>query len=148
MPVFEIQTGSKIGEVCDLSLTDNGVVKGLLLKKGVVLKKTYIIYLEHVSSFGQDGVMIEDESLLELVNETTDSETIEVGYSLIGKTLMTKQGEQLGLLEDVYFLEEVGRIVGYKCSDGFFSDILEGKRVVKTDEPPAIGKDAIIVNVK
>ena len=70
------------------------------------------------------------------------------GYSLIGKSLFTKEGEQLGLLEDVYFLEEVGTIVGYKCSDGFFSDILEGKRVVESDEPPAIGKDAIIVNVK
>ena len=46
--------------------------------------------------------------------------------------MMTKEGERLGILEDVYFMEEVGTIVGYELSDGFFSDIMEGKRVVKS----------------
>ena len=46
--------------------------------------------------------------------------------------MISKEGERLGLLEDVYFLEEVGTIVGYELSDGFFSDIMEGKRVIKT----------------
>ncbi len=58
------------------------------------------------------------------------------------------EGEKLGIVEDVYFQEELGTIVGYECTDGFFSDLKEGKRVVKTDEPPAIGKDTIIVNVE
>ena len=62
--------------------------------------------------------------------------------------MITKEGERLGFLEDVYFMEEVGTIIGYELSDGFFSDIMEGKRVIRADQPPAIGKDAIIVNVK
>ena len=61
---------------------------------------------------------------------------------------MTAEGERLGFLEDVYFLEEVGTIIGYEISDGFFSDMMEGKRVIKAEQPPAIGKDAIIINVK
>jgi uncharacterized protein YrrD len=85
---------------------------------------------------------------LRLLQEKPDSYTLEGGQRLLGMVMMTNEGEQLGLLEDVYFLEEMGTIIGYKCSDGFFSDIMDGKRVVKTDEPPAIGKDAIIVNVK
>ncbi len=154
MPIFEVKTGSKIGEVCDLAISNNGKVEGLLVKKGAVWKKTHIIYIQNISSFGSDGVMIEDRKLLEPLHEKWDSYTFEgsggvsKGPLLVGKTMMTKEGEQLGLLEDVYFLEEVGTIVGYKCSDGFFSDIMEGKRVVKTDKPPTIGKDAIIVNVK
>lgn len=146
--VFEIKTGSKIGEVCDLAISDDGRVKGLLIKKGVIFKTTWIIYVENVSSFGVDGVMIEDREFLEPLDETADNYTFETGQPLVGKVLMTKEGQRLGLLEDVYFLEEVGTIVGYECSDGFFSDIIEGKRVVKTDKPPAIGKDAIIVDVK
>jgi len=148
MPVFEIKSGTKIGEVCDLAISDVGKVKGLLIKKGVVFKKTWIIYVENVSSFGKDGVMIENRQLMEPFNETIDDYTFESRQSLAGKVMMTKQGERLGLLEDVYFLEEVGTIVGYECSDGFFSDIMEGKLVVKTNEPPEIGKDAIIVDVK
>ena len=62
--------------------------------------------------------------------------------------MISKEGERLGFLEDVYFMEEVGTIIGYELSDGFFSDIMEGKRVIRADQPPAIGKDAIIVNVK
>ena len=146
--VFEIKSGSKIGEVCDLAISDDGRVKGLLIKKGVIFKKTWIIYVENVTSFGVDGVMIEDRKQLEPLIETFDNYTFETGQPLLGKALMTKEGQRLGILEDVYFLEEVGTIVGYECSDGFFSDIIEGKRVVKTDKPPAIGKDAIIVDVK
>lgn len=149
MPIFELNTGSKIGEICDLAISKNGKVEGLLVKKGAVLKKTHIIYVQNVSSFGPDGVMINTREQLKPLHEKWDSYPFEGGHPpLLGKAMMTKEGEQLGLLEDVYFLEKVGTIVGYKCSDGFFSDIMEGKRVVKTDKPPTIGKDAIIVNVK
>jgi uncharacterized protein YrrD len=74
--------------------------------------------------------------------------TLEHHKCLTGKMVMSSEGEKLGLVEDVYFMEELGTIVGYECTDGFFSDIKEGKRVVKTIHPPAIGKDTIIVNVK
>ena len=147
LPIFELKTGSKIGEVCDLCISNNGMVKGLLVKKGVFFKKTFIISVQNVSSFGFDGVMIEDREVLEPLTEPKEY-TFESQHPLFGRMMMTNEGERLGLLEDVYFLEEVGTIVGYELSDGFFSDIIEGKRVVKADEPPAIGKDAIIVNVK
>jgi uncharacterized protein YrrD len=147
MPIFELKTGSKIGEVCDLNISNNGIVRGLLVKKGVFFKKTYIINVQNVSSFGFDGVMIEDREVLEPLTEHKEF-TFENRDRLSGRMMMTNEGERLGMLEDVYFLEEAGTIVGYELSDGFFSDIIEGKRVVRTDEPPAIGKDAIIVNVK
>ncbi|MBT2688026.1 PRC-barrel domain-containing protein [Bacillus sp. ISL-47] len=147
LPVFEVKTGNNIGEVCDLSISGNGKVKGLLLRKGALLKKTYLIGIEDVASFGWDGVMIEDSSVLTAIPKI-DEYTFESHNRLTGKMMMSREGERLGLLEDVYFMEELGTIVGYELSDGFFSDVLEGKRVIKTDEPPAIGKDAIIVNVK
>ena len=42
VPVYELKTGTKIGEVCDLNISSNGIVKGLLVKKGVLIKKTFI----------------------------------------------------------------------------------------------------------
>jgi uncharacterized protein YrrD len=147
LPIFELKTGSKIGDVCDLNISNDGMVRGLLVKKGVFFKKTYVISVQNVSSFGFDGVMIEDREVLEPLTEHKEF-TFENRDRLSGRIMMTNEGERLGMLEDVYFLEEVGTIVGYELSDGFFSDIIEGKRVVRTDEPPAIGKDAIIVNVK
>ncbi|MFO1443034.1 PRC-barrel domain-containing protein [Bacillus sp. Bva_UNVM-123] len=147
LPVIEIKSGAKLGEVSDLRITADGLVKGLLVKKGALLKKTFLIDIDDVSSFGWDGVMIEEQSFLKS-EKNADDYTFESENSLVGKVMMTREGEKLGLLEDVYFQEEVGTIIGYELSDGFFSDILEGKRVIKTDMPPAIGKDTIIVNVK
>lgn len=147
LPVFEIKSGSKLGEVSDINISNDGKVKGLIVKNGVFFSKAKMISMQNVSSFGNDGVMIETRELLESIQDKVIN-TFENQDRLSGKVIMTKEGEHLGILEDVYFQEELGTIVGYELSDGFFSDIIDGKRVVKTDEPPAIGKDAIIVNVK
>ncbi|UII54982.1 PRC-barrel domain-containing protein [Cytobacillus spongiae] len=145
LPVFELKSGSKIGEVCDFSIA-NGRVKGLLLKKGALLKKTYFIDIHDVSSFGWNGVMLKDPKALKRIKRVEDY-TFDGHNRLNRRMMLTSSGDQLGLLEDVYFLEEMGTIVGYELSDGFFSDVTEGKRVIKTNQPPAIGKDAIIVHL-
>jgi|UPI000425B63A uncharacterized protein YrrD len=48
------------------------------------------------------------------------------------------------MVKDVYFYEKVGTIVGYKVSDGFFSDLTQGS-IARTLMPAAIGRDAIII---
>ncbi len=146
-PVYELAGGQKLGEVCDVSISSDGSVIGLLVKKGAFIKKMFQVRVDKVSSFGEDGIMVKEQSALEPL-EADPEYTFEHHQSLAGKKLLTKQGEQLGLLEDVYFMEELGTIVGYELTDGFFSDIANGKRVIKTSGPPAIGKDAIIVTVK
>lgn len=146
LPIYELASGEKLGEVCDLMITDTGAVNGLLIKSGAFLKKTQLIQTKHVASFGQDGVMIKNRELLEPVDETIDY-TFHHHRRLHGKEMLTAEGQRLGFLEDVYFMEEVGTIVGYELTDGFFSDVMEGKRVVKPVDPPSIGKDTIIVNI-
>jgi uncharacterized protein YrrD len=145
-PLFETNSGNKIGEICDLSISSDGTVKGLLVKKGVFLKQTYFLDIQNVSSFGWDGVMIDDDRYLEKLKETPEY-TLSHQHSLNGMMMLSKSGESLGLLKDVYFQEELGTIVGYEITDGFFSDITEGKQVIQSGKPVAIGKDAIIVDV-
>ncbi len=144
-PIFEARTGSKIGEVIDLYIID-GMVKGLMVTKGAFFKQNYYLDIHNVTSFGWDGVMIEDDDQLDKLKATPEY-TLTHQHSLSGKMLLSRSGETLGLLEDVYFQEEVGTIVGYEITDGFFSDITEGKQVIHSQTPPAIGKDAIIVDV-
>ncbi len=145
-PVFDRNTGTKIGEVVDLCITSQGTVEGLLVKKGAFFKQTCFLAIHKVSSFGSDGIMIDGPELLEKV-KSIPKHTIVHQHSLTGKMLISKSGRSLGLLEDVYFQEELGTIVGYEVTDGFFTDITEGKQVIETELPPAIGKDAIIVDV-
>ncbi len=48
-------------------------------------------------------------------------------------------------MEDVYFHEEKGTIVGYELTDGFFSDVTQGRKVLPKKEPYTVGDDAIVV---
>lgn len=145
-PVFETNNGVKIGEICDLCISKDGAVKGLLVKKGVFFKQSYFLDIQKVSSFGWDGVMIEDAGQLEKLKENPEY-TFNHQHSLEGMMMISSSGESLGLLKDVYFKEELGTIVGYEITDGFFSDIAEGKQIIQSEKPLTIGKDAIIVDV-
>lgn len=147
LPVYELKSGVILGEVSDLSISSSGNVQGLLIKKNALFTKNQFVNIHNIVSFGWDGIMVQDEQVLEPIQQPPEF-TLEHHKSLTGKMVMSTEGERLGLVEDVYFMEELGTIVGYECTDGFFSDIKEGKRVVKTNHPPAIGKDTIIVNVK
>lgn len=147
LPVIDMKSGAKIGEVSDISVTRVGNVKGLIVKKGNLFKKSFLLRVENVHSYGGDGVMIENPKVLEH-DQIPPEFTFEHHERLSGKMMLSQDGEELGLLQDVYFLEEMGTIVGYELTDGFFSDITDGKRVIKAVDPPAIGKDAIVVNVE
>jgi uncharacterized protein YrrD len=145
-PVFETNSGQKIGEICDLCISSNGTVKGLLVKKGVFFKQSFFLDIQKVASFGLDGVMIEDNIQLKKLKDDPEY-TLTHQHSLDGMMMLSKSGESLGLLKDVYFQEELGTIIGYEITDGFFSDLTEGKQVIQSEKPLAIGKDAIIVDV-
>ncbi|CAH2717226.1 hypothetical protein BACCIP111895_04416 [Neobacillus rhizosphaerae] len=145
-PIFETRNGTKIGEISDLCISSNGQVKGLLVKKGVFFKQSFFLDIQKVTSFGWDGVMIENPLCLEKLKEHSEY-TLKHQHSIDGMLMLSKNGKALGLLKDVYFHEEVGTIVGYEITDGFFSDITEGKQVIQSEKPLAIGKDAIIVDV-
>lgn len=147
LPVYELTSGTKLGEVFDLGISSDGKVEGVILKKKTLFHKMRFIRMENIESFGMDGIMVHDSRVLESVLNPPEH-TIDHHQKLTGKMVMSAEGENLGIVEDVYFLEELGTIVGYECTDGFFSDLKEGKRVVKSDGPPAIGKDTIIVNVE
>ena len=144
-PVFETKSGQKIGEVSDLCISSTGKVDGLLVKKGVFFKQSFFLDIQKVASFGADGVMIKDNA--SLVKLKDPQYTLTHQKPLDGMMMLSKSGDSLGLLKDVYFQEELGTIIGYEITDGFFSDLTEGKQVIQSEKPLAIGKDAIIVDV-
>lgn len=144
LPIYNLSTGKRVGHVCDINIS-NGKIKGLIVKRGAFFKQSCFLDIKDVSFFGQDGIMIENEEGL-LKQATPPENTFAHHNSISGKMIMTKKGNSVGLLKDVYFLEELGTIVGYEYTDGFFSELSEGKRVINSVEPPAIGKDAIIVD--
>lgn len=146
LPVYNQDNGAKIGEIADLCIANGGMVSGLLVSRGVWLKQLFFLAIDQVNAFGPDGIMIDNTDRLQKFKDSSEH-TLSHQHSLEGKLLVSTSGDSLGLLKDVYFTEEMGTIVGYEVSDGFFTDITEGKQVIESEAPPAIGKDAIIIDV-
>lgn len=64
-----------------------------------------------------------------------------------GMPVITANGKQLGILEEVYFDEVQGKIVGYELSDGFVNDVLDGRQVIRHPDQLLFGEDAFVVQL-
>lgn len=146
MPVYNAD-GQHVGEVCDLGISEQGYIKCLLLKANKLFSKIFRLPIDQVESYGEHGIVLKKETTLVKFKTNEEEHTLYHSKPLVRKLAISNSGDQLGLLEDVYFQEEVGTIVGYELTDGFFTDIIEGKKIVQTTVPPKFGKDAIIVAV-
>ena len=138
MPVYT-RDGRKLGIVNDLCLSAQGKIKGIVIQQQKLFKKNIYVALDEVSSFGPDGIIVTNickESLPEAVMLLNKD-------AWLGRMLFSEQGEELGLLQDVYFMEKMGTIVAYETTDGFFSE----STYIPSEQPPVYGEDAIIVSV-
>lgn len=147
MPVFNCQ-GSLVGEVCDICISDDGKVKSLIVKGKGFFHKLYSVPIDQVKAFGQHVIVLQDGKQLTKYKEAQNEYSMCHHRPIAQQFMITGSGEEIGLLEDVYFQEEVGTIIGYELTDGFFSDMLEGKRVIHSAHPPKFGRDVIVVTVK
>ncbi|WP_239582844.1 PRC-barrel domain-containing protein [Bacillus tianshenii] len=147
MLIYDRASGNKIGRITDFCIEEPGKIKGLLIDgKGVFHRKKFLPF-EHIISFGDDGVMVEARALDSLSKEEDKEVYFIHGHGIKGKSFLTGEGNKLGLLDDVYFEEETGTIVGYEVTDGFFADIAEGKKIIHHPSDLIIGKDTVVVSI-
>jgi uncharacterized protein YrrD len=145
--VMNVNSGEIVGRVHDLLFDREGRLKGLLLEKKYWFRKVPYLPVSQLLSIGEDLVTIEAEP--QLTNESIEDGWVHLvngDQKMKGVPVITSNGQQLGILEDVYFQEEVGTIIGYELSDGFFSDLMEGRRMIKKPNKLFIGKDAFVVH--
>lgn len=140
-------TGKVVGKVFDLLFNREGICRGLILEKRFWLAKSAFIPISQIASVGEDAIMI--NSLPELNMDCIEGDRLYLYSSrpkLKGTPLFTSTGKHLGMLEDVYFQEELGSIIGYEVSAGFFADLLEGRQLIKKPDKLMMGKDAFVIH--
>ncbi len=147
LPVIVSETGEQIGTVRDLLFDGRQNLRGVLLERDGWLRRGRFVAVENIAAFGADAVMIDSEDAVSpLGNEQREWVGLLSGdRKLKGRPVIKASGRELGWVEDVYFREELGTLIGYELSDGFLSDVLSGRKVLK---PGALhltwGKDVII----
>lgn len=105
------------------------------------------ILWEDVASFGEDAVLIPEERVIFELPDADDKFYLCNGTSKIaGLSVLTEEGEQLGIVSDVYFSEIMDkRIIGFELTEGFLSDVTEGRKWLPFPEHATKGDDVIIV---
>ncbi|QGQ47367.1 PRC-barrel domain-containing protein [Metabacillus sediminilitoris] len=148
LPVYSNHDGNILGYVTNLCLSSNGFVHGLMIEGKGLFQRDRFVPIHSIHALGENGVMVDDKNKLLSIQEMRGNYTYSTYDDIHFKTVLTKDGERLGLLEDVYFSEQMGTIEAYELTDGFFADIAEGKKVVKASgEPLTIGKDTIVIDL-
>src|SRR5262245_34137064 len=145
--VLAYNEGVKVDSVKDLLISEtNDSIVGLLVDEGGLLSSSRVVPIENVNRFGKDAVIVETAS--KIVRASDDKEVnaiVSRKDSLLGKKVVTDQGQSMGTLNDMYFDDTSGRIEGFEVSGGLFGDIQRGTSFLPVNDIDRMGPDVIFI---
>lgn len=146
LPVLTENDAQRLGTVADLLINArDGRVIGLLLSGGNALKGFQIYPYEEVRAVGSGAVLVRSREALLATRRSAALQRLMARHSeVIGKRLIDRHGNDLGVIDDLAFSPETGQIVGYQISGGFFHDVLEGKNFIPVSAGLKPGEDTVL----
>ncbi|HUC91354.1 MAG TPA: PRC-barrel domain-containing protein [Paenibacillus sp.] len=152
LPVIDARTGRSAGNVLDVWFDDRWSLAGIVLKARRWWLTTFYeaVRWEHVQACGRDVVLISGKKAVCRLKSAEIGRAFHTGtIRMKDLPVVTEEGRQLGRVSDVYFQEKSGTpILGFELTDGFVSDLLEGRKWLKAPGDPVqvtLGDDAIVV---
>ncbi|QAY65202.1 PRC-barrel domain-containing protein [Paenibacillus protaetiae] len=151
LPVYAMGTGKRVGKITDVWLDEHWQLTGLIIgSSGLFASEVKTVAWNEVQTCGEDAVFIASESSVHKIKATAILRSFLTGVvRLRDMPVVTVQGLQLGRVSDVYFYPLQGtKIIGYELTDGFVSDLMEGRRWLRVQpesDTVLLGEDAIIV---
>ena len=146
LPVLDLESGQECGIVRDVLYSDDWTFQGLLVEVKALFRKSRFVPVDGIHAIGEDYVVLQNEEVMLPAQDVENCHGVKTGpVAMIGKSVITSNGQRLGQVEDIYFQTEFGEIVGYELSDGIISDILDGRKAVKHVSSAKMGEDALIL---
>jgi uncharacterized protein YrrD len=146
LSIYRLQTGEKIGIVSDLLFNDASTFLGVLLEGSGLFKPRKYIPTEKIVSLGRDAVIVEKGAKPLALNDIKKRwvGVLSGQRHLKGRPVLLSTGNEIGSIEGVYFMEEVGTLIGYELSNGLINDFRRGRKILKTQKPLVWGDDVCI----
>ncbi|MEK3731356.1 MULTISPECIES: PRC-barrel domain-containing protein [Paenibacillus] len=148
LAVFDVESGKEVGRIHDFILDGKWLITGLELE-GKALFSSYVKFIawEDITAYGEDAVMIRSREAVQKLGTGHIPYTYHVGKRRLKEMqVLTEDGVLLGRICDVYFEQEKGNtILGLEISDGFVSDLIEGRKWLPCTMDMVIGEHAVMV---
>lgn len=145
LPVLT-DTGERLGDVEDVLVNRSGRrVMGLLLAGGGRLCGHRVYPFEEVRAVGDGAVVVARPGAVLHTRQANRLRRLLARHAdLVGKRLISRTGQDLGVIADLVFDPETGAVLGYEISAGLLRDFTEGKGFVPASAGLVVGKDAVI----
>ncbi|MBP1930462.1 PRC-barrel domain-containing protein [Ammoniphilus resinae] len=160
LPVIDLQKGQELGIVRDVLFDQGWTFQGLLVEVKTFFRRGRFIPSDSIHAIGGDCVTVSDSESLQWISGFEHLNGLKNGQkTLLEKSVITPDGSILGHVEDIYFQEELASpgdissereyssIVGFEISDGFLTDLKEGRKTIKPLQQVNIGEDAIVIPI-
>jgi uncharacterized protein YrrD len=149
LPVLAVDSGKQLGHAKDLLIDETWHIKGIVIETKHWFSSLKYIESADIIACGDDAITIPNGNVIRsLDNEARMIAFLSGTRKIKGLPVITIGGQQLGMVEDVYLEQEWGRqIIGYELSEGFISDVKDGRKWLPMPNLATWGEDAIIVPV-
>jgi|LSQX01.1.fsa_nt_gb uncharacterized protein YrrD len=129
LPVICADSGKKAGVVKDIlfSLKCRKMTALLLESKGFMPGRRAVLRSD-LLRLGDNAVLIENAGCVSNINRKAYKENFEDEVRPLGLRVYSKDGGELGIVKDVIFDIQSGKIKGFEMSDGVLQDIIQGRR--------------------
>lgn len=149
MPVLSRQDGQKIGSTKDIVIAkDHSRIVAFILDEGGLFSTATAVGMENVVSFGKDAMIITDSKAVVRIDHFPEVKAImDDRDGLVGKQVFTESGDLKGKVEDIYFNETTGNIVGLEVEGKFASKHSNESVQLRPTDIVSIGPDAVVINM-
>ncbi|MDQ0090047.1 uncharacterized protein YrrD [Paenibacillus anaericanus] len=148
LAVYDVEGGKQVGKVLDIMLDDNWTITGILLVgKHMFSTGKKAVLWDDIVAYGEDAVMIRNQQAVHKQEAENIQQTFLTGNGKLKEvSVLTGDGTMIGHVTDVYFNHELGNtITGIEISDGFFSDVMEGRKMLPYTPGMTKGENVIMV---
>ncbi|MCR3923145.1 MAG: PRC-barrel domain-containing protein [Firmicutes bacterium] len=143
-PVIHTVDGHEIGKVKEWLLDEHGeTVVALVVEGSGWLPQRRIFPYADINNVGSDAVLVTSLGLTALGDPPELEE--DATFRVLGKRMLSREGDELGIVEDILFDEDTGRVSGWRLSSGLIDDIMQGRPVLQESPQLNIGEDALII---
>lgn len=138
--------GERLGDVEDVLVNRSGRrVMGFLLAGGGRLSGHRVYPFEEVRAVGDGAVVVAQPGAVLRTRQVNRLRRLLARHAdLVGKRLVSRSGQDLGVIADLVFDPETGAVLGYELSGGFLRDVTEGRGFLPVSAGLVVGTDAVI----
>jgi uncharacterized protein YrrD len=146
--IISQREGKQLGTVRDLIFDEEAhkLVAVLLSDRELFgMIDATVVPWSQVQQIGPHAIMVPSEDAIQKAHtDPLIAASYDQKKKLVGKKITTQQGEDLGVVGDLY-LEDSGQVTGFEVSGGIFSDAFSGKRFMEMPVELTVGEDRILV---